>query len=400
MSFDSSLTLSAFYRAVTIKSGVLSSLPYKLYKKTSTGRVEIRPSEHPVARMFSKKVNSKMTKTVFLERAMGAYDIHGNHFALINFNGVGQAEELIYLKKNEVHVFETSSGVFYKVEGIMDPLGSDKIIHVPNFGDGLLGKSVLEKAAEDFAMQMNTRDYGSKFFGSGGKPIGIFIPKGTVTPAQGAQVVNNWEKAKNHSGDVALPFGWEYKELQVAPAEAGFLGASEASVADVARWTGVPIHKLFNMSAATRNNVEHQGIEFLQDTMSPIGAKFENEHNTKLLNLESEQDMYLEFNWDAYIKTDTATKAEAYAKYVQNAIKTPNQIRALNNDEAIPGADELFIQGATVPINLLKQMIVAKSSAPQARRKKMESKGQLTIEELIDMVNNVELKTNGNGKGH
>src|SRR5690348_9524674 len=57
VSYNDALTLSAFYRAIIIKSGVLSSIPYKLYKKTANGRQEVKPSEHPVAAMFAKKVN-------------------------------------------------------------------------------------------------------------------------------------------------------------------------------------------------------------------------------------------------------------------------------------------------------------------------------------------------------
>lgn len=396
VSFDTALTISAFYRAVTIKSGVLSSIPYKLYRKTKTGREEVRPSDHPVARMFSKKVNSKMTKTVFLERAMGQYDIKGNHYAMIKRNGLGQAAELIYIPHDDVQVFETAEGLFYKIRGIQNPVPGSKMIHVPNFGDGIIGKSVLQKAAEDFTAQMNARDYGSKFFAEGGKLQMALIPKEGAKPTndQRIQVQNNYREAKKKGSEFAVPAGWDLKELSVAPMEAGFIGATQAGVADISRWTGVPLYKLADMSAATRNNVEQQSIEFLQDTMAPIGSKFENEHNVKLMTLESEEDMYLEYNWDGYIRPDTITKAEAFSKYVQNGVKTPDEIRAMNNDVAMGGpASGLFIQGATVPMALQEKMLMAQSTRPpQARRKNKEQPGQLTIDDLMEMIN-----TNGNG---
>lgn len=402
VSYDASLTISAFYRAVVIKSGVLSTLPYKLYRKTSTGRVEVKPSEHPVAYMFSKKVNDKMTKTVFMEKALAQYDIRGKHQALIKFNGIGRAEELIYLSCDEVQKIETRESRVFKVKGIMDLVPDDEMIYVPNFEE----KSVLQKAQEDFELIMNTRTYGSKFFKSNGKPIGLFIPKGNANATQRQELINAYNAAKANNGDVAIPSGWDYKELSVAPNEAEFLGTSQAGVAQIARWTGVPLYKLADMSAATRNNVEQQAIEFLQDTMAPIGSKFENEHNTKLLGLPSESDLYLEFNWDAYIRTDTLTKAEAFAKYVQNAIKTPAQIRELNNDEFIEGSDKLFIQGATVPIDLQEEMM-KQPKAPAAKRNKRYSLPEIQKilsekynipNEQLDMFH--EKKMNGNGKGN
>jgi HK97 family phage portal protein len=400
VSYDASLTLSAFYRAVVIKSGVLSTLPYKLYKKTPTGRVEVRPSEHSVARMFSKKVNSKLTKTVFLEKAMGQYDIRGRHYALIVFNGIGRAEELIYLPVDEVTEYETRGEIAYKVKGIEDAVPASRMIHVPNFE----GKSVLQKAQEDFELQMNTRIYGNKFFQGNGKPIGMFIPKANPTQAQRSELIQSYNQARAANSDVALPAGWDYKELSVAPSEAEFLGTSQAGVANISRWTGVPLYKLADMSAATRNNVEQQAIEFLQDTMGPIGSKFENEHNTKLLTLPSEEDMYLEFNWDAYIRTDTITKAEAFSKNIQNAIKTPAEVRALNNDPFIDGSDKLFIQGATVPIDLQENLLKQPKAAPAARRQKRHSLTEIQkiLGEKYNMTNeqlDMFAKINGNGNG-
>lgn len=388
VSYESSLTLSAFYRAVSIKSGVLSSIPWKLYRKTSKGRQEVRPSEHPVAAMFARKVSSKMTKTLYLERAMGQYDIKGNHYAMIRFNGMGQAVELVYIQHDDVQVFEVSEGLFYKVRGMETAVPARRMIHVANFGEGIIGKSVLSKAAEDFALQMNARDYGSKFFAEGGKLQVAFLPKDGARPTnvQRAELQKNYQDVKAKSETFAVPAGWDMKELSVAPVEAGFIGATQASVADISRWTGVPLHKLADMSAATRNNVEHQNIEFLQDTMAPIGAKFENEFLVKLLPLESEQDMYVEANWDAYIRPDTMTKAEAFSKYVQNAIKTPDEIRNLNNDPAMGGAaSKLFIQGATVPIELQEKLHLAKTMAPTQARSELD--------QLLDSIN-----TNGNGK--
>jgi HK97 family phage portal protein len=394
VSFETALTISAYYRALSIKSGLLSSMPYKLYRKTKTGREEVKG--YAPAEIFTGKTNSKMTKTVFLERAMIQYDNKGNHYGIPIRNGLGQVAAINYVMHDDVQVFETSEGVFYKIRGMENPLPASRMIHVPNMGDGIIGKGILQKAMEDFALQMNARDYGSGFFADGGKLQMMFLPKDGARPTdpQRAQLQKNYQDVKKKAKEFAVPAGWDVKEMSVAPMEAGFIGATQAGVADISRWTGVPLHKLADMSAATRNNVEHQNIEFLQDTMAPTGAKFENEHKVKLLTLESEQDMYYEFNWDAYIRPDTITKAEAFSKYIQNGVKTPNEVRAMNNDPAMPGtANELFIQGATVPMSLQEKMVTQKPQGPQAR-----SKSGFTEEELYEMIGELELSKKTNGK--
>jgi HK97 family phage portal protein len=394
VSFETALTISAYYRALAIKSGILSTMPYKLYRTTSKGREEVR--DYPTAKIFTGKTNSKMTKTVFLERAMIQYDNKGNHYGIPVRNGLGQVVAINYVLHDDVQVFETSEGVFYKIRGYENPFPSSKIIHIPNLGDGIVGKGILQKAAEDFAAQMNVRQYGSGFFKEGGKLQGMFMPIPGARPTDGqrAELQKNYKDVKAKNTAMAMPAGWDFKELSVAPVEAGFIGATQAGVADISRWTGVPLHKLADMSAATRNNVEHQNIEFLQDTMAPIGGKFENEHKVKLLTLENEQDMYFEFNWDAYIRPDTITKAEAFSKYIQNGVKTPDEIRKLNNDPAMGGAAEkLFIQGATVPIDMQEKLLASQSQRPQAR-----AKSGFTEEELLEMIAELETNKNGNGK--
>jgi hypothetical protein len=135
--------------------------------------------------------------------------------------------------------------------------------------------------------------------------------------------------------------------------------------------------------------------------MAPIGSKFENEYNTKLLTLPGEADMYLEFNWDAYIRTDTITKAEAFSKYVQNAIKTPAEMRSLNNDPFIEGSDKLFIQGATVPLDMQEALLKHPKAAPAAKRQKRYSLPEIQkiLSEKYKMTNEqLDMFANGNGK--
>jgi hypothetical protein len=131
------------------------------------------------------------------------------------------------------------------------------------------------------------------------------------------------------------------------------------------------------------------GIAFLQDTMTPIIKKFEVEYTTKLLPLPSERNMYLEFNIDAYLRADSVAKAEALSKMVQFGLRTPNEARELDNYESKDGGDDLFMQSGTMPIPLLKQMVLTKSTPAQRKGPRVE----ITKEDLQLMLN-----LNGNGK--
>lgn len=366
ISANSALTLSAVYRAVAIKAGFISSLPFQVFRKTAKGR-EVDTS-HPASYLLSRKPNEKQSKTVYFDRAMQHFELRGDHFAYIQQNGIGKPVALRLLHPDDVDVIEGENQLIYKVKGFEDLVPSYKMIHVPNMGDGYRGKSVLSYMREDASLIMDIRGYGESFFGRGGKPAGLLIPKTTVTPAQRQETKESFTSAKKQGGDVAMPFGWEYKEISIPPKDADWVISHDISVSMIARWFGVPTQKLGD-SAVKYSNVEFMGIEFLQDTMAPIAAKFENEYTNKLFPLSSEGDLYAEFNLDAYLRADSVSKADALSKRIQNAMLTPNEARALDNRSAIDGGDDLMIQGATVP---LKNQSIPK--APPATRNSLKKK--------------------------
>ena len=366
---QAALTISAIYRAVSIKSGLISSLPFQVFEKTATGR---RQSDHPAARLLSRAPNGKMSKVVFFDRALQHYDLEGNHFALIIRNGIGRVERLELLDQDDVKVIEGEKSLIYKVEGKEGFVDSENMIHVPNMGGDYVGKSVISYMREDAALMLDVRDYGTSFYGNGGKPAGLLIPKMAATPAQRQEMKESFAAAKKQGGEVALPVGWEYKEVGIPPKDADWVLTNDINISTVARWFGVPTQKLGD-SAVKYSNVEFMGIEFLQDTISPIAAKFEAEYTNKLFILPGEQNLYAEMNLDAYLRADSQTKAEQFSKYIQNGIKTPNEIRKYNNDEPLEGGDDLLIQGATVPLSMQKQAMAAKQPVPRkSLRKRIE----------------------------
>lgn len=393
ISKDGALTLSAVYRAVNIKAGFISALPFQVFKKTDSGRIL---ADHPAARLLNSKPNDKVSKVVFFDRAMQHFELLGNHFALIIRNGIGRVERIELLHPDHVKVLDGKQSLFYKIQGEEGVRSSDEIIHVPNMGDGLNGKSVLSYMREDASLMMDVRNYGESFFGRGGKPAGLLIPKAQVTSTQRQETKQSFKEAKEQGGEVAMPYGWEYKEISVPPSDAEWVTTNDFAISTIARWFGVPTQKLGD-SKVKYSNVEFMGIEFLQDTMAPIAAKFENEYTNKLFQLNSEEDLYAEFNLDAYLRADSLTKAEAIAKQIQNATMTPNEARKLYNLPAMEGGDDLMIQGATVPLKIQGKLFESK---PKATRQSLRKKIVHQVQEGVDPQTILEGILGNDGKGY
>jgi phage portal protein BeeE len=178
----------------------------------------------------------------------------------------------------------------------------------------------------------------------------------------------------------------------MSPADQEFIMSGNFSIAAICRWFGVPLHKLSELDKATLNNVEQLAIEFLQDTISPIIEKIENEYETKCFTLPSEQDMELEFDMNSYLRADSVSRAEANRTAIQNGYMSPNEAAIQNGLPPIEGGDRRFIQMNMMPLDSVDKVLLKSPTPPTKAGKLLDNvRGLLADAEL-------EYKHNGNGK--
>ena len=124
-------------------------------------------------------------------------------------------------------------------------------------------------------------------------------------------------------------------------------------MADIARLFGVPPHMIgeTDKTSSWGSGVEQQTIGFQIYNLEPELSRIEGELNRKLFTAP----YYCEFNREALAAMDAKTLMELYASAVNNAGMTPNEIRRKRNLPDLPGGDDLYIQGATVPLRLAGQ---------------------------------------------
>jgi HK97 family phage portal protein len=119
------------------------------------------------------------------------------------------------------------------------------------------------------------------------------------------------------------------------------------SIEQIARIYSLPPVFLQDLTHGTFSNTEQQDLHFVKHTVKRWVEQFEQEMNLKFFGRGS--DFYVEFNVDGLLRGDLKSRMEAYAVSIQNAIRTPDEIRAIENLPA-KGANDLLIQGATVPL--------------------------------------------------
>ena len=147
---------------------------------------------------------------------------------------------------------------------------------------------------------------------------------------------------------MALPMGHEMKPIGFNPEQMQLLELQRFSIEQIARIYSLPPVFLQDLTHGTFSNTEQQDLQFVKHTMKRWIEQVEQEMNLKFFPRGSE--FYVEFNVDGLLRGDFKTRMEAHATSIQNGIRTPNEVRTVEN---LPERDEggnLMIQGATVPM--------------------------------------------------
>ena len=104
-----------------------------------------------------------------------------------------------------------------------------------------------------------------------------------------------------------------------------------------------------DLSNGTFSNTEQQDLQLVKHTIKRWCEQVEAELNLKLFGREATR--YAEFNLDGLMRGDFMSTMQGNAVGIQSGQITPEETRDKRNLSKKPGADQLFIQGATVPIN-------------------------------------------------
>lgn len=365
VNIDSALTVPAVQCAVAFLSRTLAAIPLHAYRNTKegptrvTGKLETVVHENPNGEMDSFKFRQYFWQQVFTG---------GRGLAWIerSANGV----EAIWPMDPVLTVIAREEGkLVYRFDNKRYS-GAD-VIDVPFMlkHDGLChyGPIALASKAIQLALAMN--EYGSKFFAGGGVPPLALSGPLPVGPDAMQRAMNDvhrviGEAKKSDKPIFPMPPGYELKPVGFDPEKGQMTDARRFQIEEIARAYQLPPVFLQDLTRATFSNAEQQDLHLVKHLIGQWATALEGEMNLKLFG-RMNNGRYVEHNLDGLLRGDFASRMTGYAQAVQNAIRTPDEVRRLEGLPAKGGeADKLHIQGATVPLGAQNTNGAAQQSAP------------------------------------
>lgn len=355
---DSALTFTAVYGCVRIRSENISTIPLNIYRVD--GNKKSIDTAHPLYKLLHDEPCEMYTSTTWRQLMQSAVDLWGNGYSKIIRNPRTYAVEwLDFIHPSLVEPYQVirkdgTKTLRYKINNSEDVAAVD-MLHISGIGfDGIKGKSPIEVSAENIGLGLAAERFGAEFFTNGASFTGVLSTDQVLKQEQINTVVKSWRETHTgngkRNGTALLPFGFKFTPIGIPPEQAQYIATRKFQLEEVARIYGVPLHMLANLDRSTNNNIEHQGIEFVTNTMRPVCVNWEQEINRKLLTEAEKGKVYAKFNLEGLLRGDSVSRAQFYQVMVQNKIYSPNECRELEDRNPYEGGD-IMTTNEPAPVN-------------------------------------------------
>lgn len=349
---------------IRVLADTIATLPCQVFRRLDNGK-EIA-YDHPLYSILHGAVSEEMTSVEWLCQVAEDLLTAGNHVSRVITDSKQFVRELRPLPHWEVQIKrDKQTGVRYfeyRPEGkaIPEILFDDDVLYIPGpwMKEGK-SQSPIDLVAEAIGLTMSAQEYGARFFGQGAAPR-LFASTPNVLAEPAREKLHNYINSKvgglrNAHKVPVFDNGFELKALATNHRDLQFLELRRFQLEEIARIYRVPLHLIQDLERATFSNIEHQDIGFAKHSVRPWLVRLESRLNRTLFGPREGQRYFCEFNMDALLRGDAKSRSEFYSAGVQNAWLTPNEVRGLENFNPMEGGDKLYIQGATVPLDMAGQ---------------------------------------------
>lgn len=361
------LSLPAVFNCIRIISEDTAKLPLHLYKATADNRS--RMTTDKLYRLLHDSPNPKMTAQEYRETCTSHMLLRGNSYSQIIWRG-NEIAELWPLNPDrmKVEMVEGDLGISLKYTytgkggQTLPPFTEREILHLRGLSpDGIMGYSPIRVFADSIGLAKAQERFAGRFFANNATPDMALKHPGKLGPVAYQRLKEAWGKeqqgVENAAGFGILEEGMDIVKLGLSNEDSQFLESREFSISEVARMFRMQPHKLFALKQPTYASVEMFSIEYVVDTLTPWLERWEQRLNMQVLGEKKIADgWYYEHDVNGLLRGDAKSRFEAYNLGRNGGWLSRNDVRRMENMDAIPGGDDYL-----TPVNM--QPIGAPASA-------------------------------------
>jgi len=345
---DSAMRVAAVYRCVSIIAGAVATLPIDIIRKVDE-RTRESASDNPVASIFSRKPNGWQKPAVFRRMMQAHLLLRGNAYAMI-VRSRGMVQQLIPLNPDRVECKQNDDlsleYTYTRKDGRKIKLAQSEVFHLVGLTlDGVHGVSAITYARETIGLSLSMENHGATVFKNGAR-VSVVLKHPEKLGPEGIENLRSSLDDFRAGGEkegraLILEEGMDTGSLSMTAEDAQWLEGRKFSRSDIAMFFGVPPHMIGDTEKSTSwgTGIEQQSIGFVTWTLEDHLTMWEEAITVDLLD---DDKLRAKFNRSALVKGDIKARWEAYVKALQWGVRSPNEIRALEDDNPRDGGDNYY----------------------------------------------------------
>lgn len=346
---ERAMTVPAVWAGVNFISSTIASLPLHVYRTTANGR---QPARRDVRdSLLNTSPNEEWTSFRWRKYTMQQVLLQGRGYTYVERAANGAVVALWPMDPTRTRVIRRDMRTFYEhrqPNGSVELYPARDVIDLPWSleSDQVSHVRPVTRLREAIGLSIALQGYASRYFANGGVPPlaleGPFASPGAIERASSEISTAIKNAAAQGRQVLPLPTGHAFKQLGFNPEQSQFIEARRYMIEEIARYLNLSPVFLQDLTHGTFSNTEQQDLHVAKHTLTHWVRALEQEINLKLFTRDKR--LFAEFQMDALLRGDFKTRVEGYSKQIQNGIKTPNEIRAIEKDEPLDGGDSLMIQ--------------------------------------------------------
>lgn len=367
---QTALSLAAVQACVRVIAESVATMPLRFYRDDFGNKTT--DNAHPLSYLINEP-NPMQSRFDFISWTVSQLKMGGNAYLRIHRDPLSQRPVMLEPISHKRVEPKQSPGlnVFYKVEGIEEPVPATDMLHFKGLTNGnpMKGINPIQVHAQSLGVTIGAQTASAKFYSKNAALKWAIKWNGqNIGEEQAKKLKQSFENVQaGGEGSLVIPNGAELQQLNLTPQEAEFLMTRRYGVEDIARIFGVPAYMIGADTQGIKSSVEQQAQDFYVQTILPIVTMMEQELRRKLLREDEKGTYYFKFIFNSLLRADAKSRAEFYNMGIRGGWLSPNEARGLEDFNNQAGGDTTFTESNLVPSDMMRPWIQSKIyAAPQA----------------------------------
>lgn len=350
VSQSTAMTCSAVYAAVSFISETIATLPADMIRSYPDGT---RYQRTKPAWMKNPNRVIGLTWIGLVQQTLTSLLLDGNSFTgITRYPGRLEPDMLWPLDPTQVVVEQDrrTAEITYRVNGRQEPIPASSMLHIRGLTmpGQVRGVSPVEQARQSLGRTLAAEKFGAKMFANMAVPGVILTTQANLTDEVAEREQKRFDRV--HRGldkafkTVVLGNGIDVKQLQLTPEQVQMIDTMRYGVLDVARWYRIMPYLLDpSVSSTWGTGISEQNIQTKQYTLGPWASRLQEAFNQLTYDTYLDDSYSVRLDFRGFLKGDP----EKQAKYLETKIRcqaaTPNDWRALDDENPLPGGDQKLV---------------------------------------------------------